>query len=338
MGEGVSIGMLETPIQAGDAHRCFFVDPQDRRVDAFRALNGLQSPQAVLSPGRMLVVPHDDAMADVTAAKVGKLSKGLGAVSPVTMSPAQATTFNEDFDLLGLLARSGPTLSFASAEFGGMASYLDTRIKLIERNLAELDTRYRDAMRKGLVLGGDEAKRLRQPIEESLRKQINGIARRHIFENPSRSSLKRNLGLSHKGIATAVSTSGIDDARIKGIERAMAKTSKFASSLKFVGIIGHALNAGAVASQAISDYRTHGAGAATRTVAREAVGFGAGVLATAAATSAVLALGIGTGGVGLVVLGIAVVASGMAGSAAGTTAFDVLTDDKVIGWIVKPFL
>jgi len=248
MGQNVSVGMLETAVRGEDAHRCFFVDPADRRIEAFRALNGLQSPGQTLSPGRMVVVPHDDSMSEMTAAELGRFSQGVGSVSPPVVSPAQAGRFNQDFSLIDAVVQHREGLGFIGSELDGVNTYLAKRIAMIEADMKRLDEAYRTALKAGWKLNSAEAIALRKPIETVLQRQINGFSRRYILENPGQSRMKKALGLSHKSLAKSYAIDG-DGLRNKKIERSLARNSNFAAKLKPLGRAATILQTGAIAAE-----------------------------------------------------------------------------------------
>ena len=334
MGETFSIGMAGQAIRAGDAHRRFFPDPSDSRIPAFKALNGLENEAAVISPGRILVVPHAATLGASGERQLRSVSACAAKRSPVTMAPAQAAGFNQGFDLLDAMTRHETAITFVGGELDGVSTYFQTRISLIERDLERLDDAYRRALRAGLRLGSPEAKAMRAPVEAALQRQINGFSTRAIMANPGRSSVKKALGISHKSLAKSFALDG-SAMEVKQIEDAVTRSSRFASRLKPLGTAGRILNAGQVAAEATIAYREEGARGVVDVAAREAVSFGAGRLGASAAVSCAVLLGVSTGGVGFVVLGLAAVVGGIAGSTAGKVAYEAATSDEVAGWIVR---
>ncbi|MCE7027855.1 hypothetical protein [Jiella avicenniae] len=323
MAQDVSFGMLETPIRAEDAHRCFFTDPGDRRIDAFRSLNAFGRGSEILRPGQLLVVPHDVTASAAEETSLRSLAEGARRASPATASPIQAKRFNEEFDFIDFLTSNREAIGITGTEIGGLHDYLEKRVKLIEGDLKKLDDGYRAALKRGLPLNSAEAKALRRPVEEALQRQINGFSRRHILRNSGATTIKKGLGISHKSIAKSYRLHG-DQARNKAIDEAVERSAAFASKLKPIGTVGKILDAGAIVGAVNAGYEKDGVGGAVAAGGKSAAGF-LGARAGSALAAALL-VGVGTGGVGFVVMGLGIVAGSIAGGAVAEGLYDVATD------------
>jgi len=328
--------MVEYPIDAAAAAKDVYISPTPELLSRFNTMNGLGS-RDMLYPGQLLVVPSST-MNEQEAGGLRTLPQIVNHQGRNGGTPADSKAYNREFDLFqALTTYAGGAL--ASPYFGGVTDYIQIRLGEVEKQFGLLQDAYLKAQRANLRLGSPQAQALRSAPEAALKAQLTGLAKTKLLVRPDAKSLKDALDISHKSIAHQVRTTG-SPVEVREISRAIGKTKALSTVVKRAGMIGLTISVGSSIATTIDDYKTKGSKAGISTGYRETSGF-AGALGGAV----LLGFVVGTGGLGLgiVAVGLAAVAGGVAGEFAGRTIWDGAGQDSgliemtepAVDWIIK---
>jgi len=312
--------LLEHPLSARDAPGRLYCSPGDDTAALFRQVNGLRGNE-MLYPGHFLLTPSLDGISPQGISGLQSMSQQVNYLQRNSAAPSDPRAFNNDFDMLAMLSGNSDTLDKAGNAFGGVSEYLTRRIKLIERDFKQLERTYDYATSHGIKLNSPQFKALRRPIEEALKEQLRGLEKSKILRNAYASSMKDAVGISHKSIRNSVRING-NPAKIKPIAQTIDRAKNFSKTkLGKFGWIGTILTISSTVPAIVDDYKKEGLRGGLNATAREAVGVGGGILAgeaaASAATAAMLLFGVGTGGVGFIVIGLGAAAAGMLAGSMG---------------------
>lgn len=319
--------LLDSPLSGQDAAGKLYCSPSGDTIDLFRQVNGLHGNE-MLYPGHFVVTPSLDGTSAQGLAGMQSLSQQVNYLQRNGAAGADPVAFNRDFDMLSVLSGNSKEAKAAGSYFKGASKYLETRLSVITKDFAELEKIYNRALLQGVDLRSPQFRAMRKPIEDALHDQLKGWHKSTILRNAERPSMKDALGISHKSIRHSFRTTG-NPVEIKQIGQAVDRANGLSKSLKRLGTFGKVLSVGSTVAVIAEDYRTKGLAGGAHTMGREAAGLAAGTAAgawggtagAAGATAALLFFGLGTGGVGFVVIGIGAVAGSLiAGTAASEGA------------------
>lgn len=337
---------VEYPINGKQLASQIYQNPNGDIDKTFRAINGLADPNCTLYPGHFLLVPPAHGVNEQTLGGMKKLPQIVNQGGGAGMNSQQAQLVNKEFDIVNFLAenvRLGK--EEAKSIFGGSVTYLKTRADIIAKDLGRLEEIYKKVSDKEIKLGSPEM----QKIQASLKQQINGIAKKAILANDGSGSMMKNLGIKHSDALKQLRSNG-NSGQIMQIGEAIKKTNSLGSKLKALGTAGKVLSFGASVEAIREEFSSQGSQAGFRKMGKESSGFlgsmGGGVLGAKAggalATGALLAFGVGTGGLGFAVVGLCAAVGGLGAGYAGKLlaekAYDetaMYVDQGGVDWIIE---
>jgi hypothetical protein len=336
--------LVEHPVEARQAASCVYKSPDAGTIKAFNSVNGFGKPNETIYPGQLLLVPSLDGLSDQSAGSFQQIPQIVNYTSRNATSPVDAAVFNKDFSLLTPMANSDQLSNY----FGGVSDYMNVRLKMVTSDFKKLEAAYQTAKVKKINLSSNEFRAMRSPIEQSLKQQLTGFSKSAILRRANAPSMKDALGISHHSLSKQFRASG-NVGEVKQISQAISKTANLTKVAKKLGTVGVVLSYGSIVPTIVNTYKTEGLDPAMKTLGRESAGFlgglGGGVagaeIGGGAAAAAILAFGVGTGGLGFVAVGLAAVAGGVIGSTlgseAGKSSFDgaMTVSEHATDWLVK---
>jgi hypothetical protein len=325
----------EYPMLARELPACVYVDPSKEMMDRFFDINGLADGNAMIYPGRNVIVPSLEGTSPDAADSLKSIIPELNSGLKPQANGFQSQLFNSDFDLMEMLVTHKGKLDYADKMISGLDEYLASRVGSIKRDLTKLQKVYGDLGKDRIRFSSDEGKRLRAPLEQSLKNQISGFSKKVLLKRPDAKSIKDALGISHKSIDKHFRTNG-SPVDIKRFKQAITKTEDLARKLKPLGTFGKLLNIGTSATEVMAAYKEGGARKATAAAVGEFAEIGGGMALGAAASGAMLLFGVGTGGVGFVVIGLVAASANMIGSEIAADLYETHGEKVVENLIARP--
>lgn len=307
--------------------RDLYRNPDSEVFDRFLRYNGIESPSARLMPGELLIIPSLVAGQQLEPERVGRSVRRANYMMRNSKAEPAAETFNENFTWLrGVLG---------SEEFRAGAGITENTLDYFGRRadrIADMFGEYRRSYEAAARTPGKSfikhsaANSARHFIESDLRQQITGISRDIFLPNPNRTHVQDQLGISHKALKNQIRT-GRNLKELDKISDTAAKVQKLSEQLKRGAYVMKIVSAGSTVIEVNSVYANSGTRAGNMKVGREVSKFAGsaigGRLGGAAggfvAGGALVAFGIGTGGLGpaAIAIGGIVVGSVMGGAIGG---------------------
>jgi hypothetical protein len=343
--------LVEHPIQAGDIANIVYLDPSRDSVKQFEQLNAISKPSDMLYPGHFILVPSLDGLHDDDVPGARAISEVCNFEARHAVGRADPRLLNENFTLLDVISSNKSEIATTSKIMKASSEYAKSQLKEIEKTFGKLNETYKLALSKRINLSSNEFSRLRAPVEAQLRSQMVGLSKSSILKRAEVPSMKDALGISHRSLMKSFRASG-SAGDVKEITRAVSRTKDLSAVAGKVGKVAKVLSIGTAVATTATDFRDKGATEGFRTMSREAGGIAGGTaggtygasLGGTAATAALLAFGVGTGGLGFVAIGIGVAAGavigGYVGSEAGKAAVDGTTfvldkaTEQAVDWII----
>lgn len=322
------VGKVDLPMRAGEYAHSIYDQIDASTTERFLGVNRLTGDQ-LLRPGHTLLLPNPG---ELPGQHMHYVSAQIGPLRPIPQSMINAQRFNQNYDLFDFLSDNEGVMGAGGKGLEGIVTYMEKRTDLVRKDFRKLADLYKQAQLRGIPLGSEQFRSMRAPLEASLRAQVNGIARNRIYERPHAASVKKGFNISHKRVAKELMLNPNVDPSFytKGVQRIDAFTSK----IKHAGTVGKVLSVGSSVAAVHEDFKK-GKRQGFRKLGEEVVetaAGGVGATAGAAATAgALLLFGVGTGGVGFIVIGIGAVAGSIFASEGAGWAFTESYD-----LIIKP--
>ncbi|NNE58296.1 MAG: hypothetical protein HKN36_09330 [Hellea sp.] len=320
---------------AAEAYR----NPAEDTVKNFLKANSFKSHGDRMVRGELYAVPSLSEGPRLEPGQVGKaVSKTNFMVRNQRAKPAPEE-FNANFHWLHDLVSSDRTkIGLTTAE--GTMNYFGARADRIANLFEDYEAAYRVTALSGSdFLKGTAANSARHFIEKDLTHQLTGISRRMFLENPHRTSLKDQMGISHKSLRNQVKT-GKDLSDLNAISNSAAKARGVTAHLRRGGYVVKAMSVGSTYLDVKSAFDTGGteagmmkAGEESFKLAGSVAGGSAGAMAgTWIAGGLITFFGVSTGGLGFVAIAVGgavvgSVAGGAIGESLGDTAWGEWGDD-----------
>ena len=317
-----SFAYTETAASKAQIVDRIFCDPGDARRPLFEEINFPSSDRTSLLPGTPLLIPHSQKVSIDGKKAAQKIAQSaVKGNSGVVMSPAAARLVNEEDELLKAMVngalQAGSTLT----------DYMGTRLGHIGKDLESLERLYRDAPKVGLKLGSKQFLDEKSRIMSRIDSQMTGFARDHILGKGRATNMKQALGLRSKSTSAPFDLKGNSIQNVSKISEMTKKTQTLSNKIKGASKPLGALSIGMYAGEAMTAFKNDGLDAGARKTVENTWKFGGGKMGAkggaivGAKVGAALAFGLGTGGVGFALLGVAAVTTGIVGgSMAGSWA------------------
>ena len=315
-------------------------DPNSAVRSRFLEYNGITSLSSRMMPGELLVVPSLTAGPTLEPARVGRSVRKANYVMRNSKAEPAAEQFNENFSWLRDVV-GGEDFRTGAKIGENTLTYFNMRAGRIADMFHEHRRAYEIGARSPgkSFLKHSAANSARHFIESDLKQQITGISRKMFLPNPHRTRMKDQLGISHKALKNQITT-GKNLKELDKISEVVGKAQKLSESLKKGAFVMKVVSVGSTVIEVNSVYDKQGTRAGNMKVGREVTkaagsalggrlgGAGGGFIAGAA----LVAFGIGTGGLGpaAIAIGGVVVGSivgGKIGEDVGDSAWDAWGND-----------
>ena len=306
----------------------------------FLQYNDISSLSSRMMPGELMVVPSLTAGPTIEPARIGRSVRRANYVMRNSKSEPAAEQFNENFswlrDVVGSEQfRTGAGITENTLDYFNMRA----------GRIADMFHEHRRSYEVAAIVPGKSflkhsaANSARHFIESDLKQQITGVTRKMFLPNPQRTRMKDQLGISHKALKNQIKT-GKNLKELDKISDVAAKAQKLSEQLKKGAFVMKVVSVGSTVIEVNSVYQTQGTRAGNMKVGREVSkaagsavfgrlgGAGGGFIAGAA----LVAFGIGTGGLGpaAIAIGGVVVGSivgGKVGEEVGDSVWDAWGND-----------
>lgn len=322
-----------------------FCDPGDARLPLFEEINFPSSDRTRLMPGAPLLIPHSQNVSiDAKKAAQTAAQSAVRGQAGMLTSPASARFLNEEDALLSAMVREG--LEHTAKVGGGLTGYMGKRLEHISKDLKTLERLYRDAPKQKMSLNSPAFLEKKAQMMSRIDRQMTGFARDHILDKQQARGLKQTLGLKTQSATMPFQLKGNGVQSVKKISEMTRKTQSLSSKVNSAAKPLALLSIGLYGHEVVNAFQEGGVEKGARKASENAGKFTGGKMGAkggailGAKAGAALAFGLGTGGVGFAVLGVAAVATGvvggsMAGSWAGGKAAGGLHDgtSKLAGFV-----
>lgn len=322
-----------------------FCDPGDARLPLFEEINFPSNDRTRLMPGAPLLIPHSQNVS--IGAKKAAQSVAQSAVrgqAGILTSPASAQFLNEENALLAAMVAGAP--GFAKTAADVLTDYMGKRLNYISKDLTALERLYRDAPKSGMKLSSQAFIEKKAKLMSQIDRQMTGFARDHILGKQQTRGLKQTLGFKTTSATVPFELKGNGIQNVNRISEMTRKTQTLSNKVKSASKPLTFLSIGLYGHEVVNAFQSDGVEAGARKASENAGKFAGGKMGAkggaivGAKVGAALAFGLGTGGVGFAVLGVAAVTTGivggsMAGSWAGGKAAGGLHDGatKLTGFV-----
>lgn len=345
--------VVENVVESKAAASLVYRSPDKETSQRFTDINGLTSSKQTLYPGHFLVVPSTEGMSEQARGGISKLPEAANHAIRHGPVPLDKSSVNDSFHLLDPLSASDLAKWTSKAAKAG-SKYYGYQLKEIQSTLTDYHKLYLAQAREGSlrntrnIFNVQNFSSIRRSMETRLQSQLVGL-QKPILGTGAGSSIRDSLGISHKSLTHQIKISGAPE-EIEEIAETVGRVNKMAKWAERAGRFGKYLGMVPGTIKTYGSFRDEGATSGFRTMAKKAAGVAYGIqggvagaaAGELAATAAVIAFGVGTGGLGLVAIGAGIVVGaaigGYAGSEIGKYAIGGIMDagtlatSKVVDW------